>query len=139
MTAFAALLLVGGVVAVFPGISSRKRHECCGNYGAALRALKTIATSQALFREGDKDGDGLPGYGTLGELASPLGQSQGLVDPILGSGTRQGYFFRCEPDLREPESRWFAIAWPTQIGVTETRVLYTDERGEIFTFELVGH
>jgi hypothetical protein len=73
----------------------------------AMGALRSIATSQSIFREGDKDADGVPDYATL----SQLGATQ-LVDGLLASGTKSGYLFRSEPSSSTPELLWWATAEP---------------------------
>lgn len=94
---------------------------------APIGALKTIGTSQSLFREGDKDRDGVLDYGTLTELAQ-----QDLVDSVLGAGTKQGYTFLAAPSPLTPEFLWFAIANPVQPGVTGDRYFLTTHEGVIY-------
>lgn len=60
-------------------------------YNATLRELKSIGAAQALFREAGREGDGNLDCGTLAELATA--RSTGLVDAVLGSGTKGGYLF----------------------------------------------
>lgn len=86
-------------------LQEARRH---GNEAAALGALKTITTAQALFREGDKDGDGNFQYsGSLGAL----GKTQ-LIDEVLASGTKQGYRFELCAGSEAPEFLWMAVASP---------------------------
>lgn len=60
-----------------------------GNETAAIGALRTIASVQAQFREGDREGDSTLDYATsLAELSGV-----GLIDNVLGSGTKAGYLF----------------------------------------------
>ena len=86
-------------------LQEARRH---GNEAAAIGALKTITTAQALFREGDKDNDGNFQY--AGDLAS-LGKTQ-LIDAALASGIKQGYRFELCAGSEAPEFLWMAVASP---------------------------
>jgi Ca-activated chloride channel family protein len=103
---------------------STRQH---GNEAAAIGALKTLATSQSIYREGDKDQNGNLDYGTLEELART-----GLVDSVLGAGTKQGYQFEVHKSTKNPEYLWFAVARPTTPGSTGDRFFYTNQAGVIF-------
>jgi hypothetical protein len=85
------------------------RHHY-GRETAAIGALKTIGSAQALFREADKEGDGNLDYGTLQELRD-AGRT-GLIDSVLGSGTKQGYLFDVRYSVSTSEFLWFATARP---------------------------
>ena len=79
-----------------------------------------------LFREGDKDQDGVLNYGTLDQLGSAQ-----LVDSVLANGTKQGYHFsvRSGPDV---ELEWSASAVPAVPGTTGSRCFYVDQSGLIY-------
>jgi len=115
---------VGTVAALImiPNLIEARRG--CGSGGAQIGALKTIGTSQSLFREGDKDGDGILDYGTLAELSE-----QDLIDTVLGSGTKQGYFFQAYPSSTTPEFLWCAVATPCRWGRTGDRLFFTNHEG----------
>ncbi|MEZ0228914.1 MAG: DUF2059 domain-containing protein [Planctomycetota bacterium] len=98
-----------------------------GNEASAIGALKTIATSQAIFREGDKDANGELDYGTLEQLGKTM-----LVDGVLGSGKKQGYVFECAPGTESKEFLWWATASPEKPGVTGKRYFWTNQAGVIF-------
>lgn len=75
-----------------------------GNETSAIGTLRTIATAQYVYREGDYDGDEVLDYaGSLTELSQA-----GLVDAVVGSGTRSGYRF----DLSGSTYEWQARATP---------------------------
>ena len=85
------LMIVIAIIAIIaaiaiPNLIQARKH---GNEASAIGALKTIGTSEAIFREGDKERDGNLDYGMLSELGST-----GLVDAVLGAGTKQGYIFQ---------------------------------------------
>lgn len=95
-------LFVPLVVLASPGKARR-----LGNEAAAIGALKTLYTAQTLFREGDKDHDGVLDYGTLGELGDAL-----LIDQVLARGERQWYRFELSVHPEHPEFMWMAVANP---------------------------
>ncbi|MCZ6689275.1 MAG: DUF2059 domain-containing protein [Planctomycetota bacterium] len=75
-----------------------------GNETSAIGALRTIASVQAQFREGDREGDSALDYATnIAELSNV-----GLIDNVLGTGTRSGYIFTVSGSTYE----WFAAATP---------------------------
>jgi hypothetical protein len=94
---------------------------------AAIAALRWIATSESICREGDKDGSGSLDYMTLAQLS----QEQ-LVDSALGSGTKQGYLFEAAPSASTPEFLWFAVASPQEPGRTGERYFCTNHAAVIF-------
>src|SRR5690606_18663004 len=82
---------------------------------------------QTLFREGDKDGDGLLDYGTLAELSAA-----NLIDPVLGSGIKQGYRFKVLVSPQDPEFLWMATAEPVQRPTTGDRCFAINQSGLIY-------
>ena len=71
---------------------------------AAIGSLRTVATVQAQFREGDREGDSSLDYATsMAELSQV-----GLIDEVLGSGTKSGYLF----SLSGSTYSWRAAATP---------------------------
>jgi type II secretory pathway pseudopilin PulG len=93
---------------------------------AAIGALRTITTAQALFREGDKDENQVLDYaGDLATLDRHIGLDQ---KQELRTGTKQGYIFRIE---RATELEWEATATPLKPGVTGDRSFFVDESGVI--------
>jgi hypothetical protein len=119
-TALAAVLLA----AWFPNLY---RAQKIGNECSAIGALKTICTAQSIFREGDKEHDGNLDYGMLSELANT-----GLVDSVLGSGTKQGYTFQATYSFATSEFLWFGVANPTIPGTSGERSFATNQTGVIF-------
>ncbi|MCO5170158.1 MAG: hypothetical protein M9894_27810 [Planctomycetes bacterium] len=124
-------VLVGGLVlllilylhATDPAPRARRGYEVA----APIGALKTISTSQTVFREWDKDGNGVLDYGTLRQLSDA-----NLVDPLLGSGEKQGYRFEVCPSATTPEFLWFAVANPVRPGTTRDRYFRTNHSGIIY-------
>ena len=86
-----------------------------GDEAAAIEALRAIANAQTLYREGDKDGDGVPQYADrLSDLiGTGAGRDEDLIDAVLARGVYSGYVF----DLRRASGEagqhvWYATASP---------------------------
>lgn len=64
--------------------------------------------------------------------AEPSEQAAGLIDPILASGTRQGYRFRYLPSSFRPGGLLDRYSLSAEPATRDSRVyLYSDETGEI--------
>lgn len=124
-----AFVGIVGVLFAFALYNLDHRHGG-GNETAAIGGLKTIGTAQMLFREADKEEDGNLDYGTLMEL-SQAGHT-GLIDQVLGSGTKNGYLFKCTYGVRTSEFIWFATATPALPGVTGDRYFAANHEGVTF-------
>jgi hypothetical protein len=98
-----------------------------GNESSAIHSLRTIATAESLFREGDKDGNGALDYGTLAQL----GEAR-LIDGELASGTKDGYLFAAGPSTSTSEFLWFAVANPEVPDLTGDRYFVTNHAAVIF-------
>ena len=102
------------------------------NDNAAIGALKMMGAAQDIFRESDREGDGILDFGTLSELSSAgPRRSYGLLDQVLGSGTKQGYLFECSYSATTSELLWFATARPAIPGVTGKPYFATNHTGVI--------
>ena len=66
-------------------------------------------------------------YGTLAELNS-AGET-GLIDSVLGSGTKNGYYFEATYGSTTSEFIWFATARPSLPGTTGDRYFCTNHEG----------
>ena len=118
-----AIISVVAAIAI-PNLIEARKH---GNEAASIGALKTIATAQSLFREGDKDRDDVLDYGSLQEL-----QQANLIDTVLGGGVKQGYTFDCQASATTPEFLWMATASPLAPGATGDRYFAINHEGVIF-------
>jgi hypothetical protein len=98
-----------------------------GSETAAIGALKTIGTAQSLFREADKEDDGNLDYGTLKELANV--RERGLIDRVLGSGTKNHYLFQVTYGASTSEFLWYATASPRIPGLTGDRYFASNHEG----------
>lgn len=112
-----AALSIAAAITV-PNLVEARIHS---NYSAAIGSLKAISSAQYLFREGDKDFDGVLDYGTLGELGE-----QNLVDSVLAGGVKQGYEFKVQPTS---PFTWWAMARPC---LGDDVYLFTNHTGVIY-------
>ena len=121
-----AIIAIIAAIAIPNFIEARKN----GNETAAIGAMKTIGAAQALFRESDKEADGNLDYGTLVELASA--GATGLIDSVLGSGTKQGYSFQATYGATTSEYLWYAVASPVLPTTTGDRYFACNHQGVTF-------
>src|SRR5581483_1349491 len=122
LTALAALALGAAV-----GVPNRLHARKSANASAAAGALKTVATSQSVFHEGDREEDGVLDYGALAELSNVT-----LVDSVLGKGSKQGFYFRTAYSKTTSEFLWFAGANPQVATRSGDRYFETNAAGVIF-------
>lgn len=119
------LTLIALVAALsIPGLIEARKSA---NEGSAVAALKTIGTQEALFKEGDSEKDENLDYGNLRELSDAQ-----LIDAILGSGSKAGYRFQCEPSFTTRDTLWFAVANPALGRRTGDRYFLTNQTGAIY-------
>ena len=98
-----AIISIVAAIAI-PNILMARKH---GNEASAIGGLKTIMVAEAIFYERDSEADGNIDYGMLSELNNTR-----LIDPVLGSGTKQGYLFQAVYSFRTSEYLWFGVANP---------------------------
>ena len=123
------LMIVIAIIAIIAAIAIPNLIEArkSGNEASAIGALKTIGTSQTLFREGDKDTNDTLDYGSLGALLTA-----NLIDEVLGGGSKQGYGFVAATSTATPEFLWQATATPLSLGTTGDRYFFTNQSGVIY-------
>ena len=108
------LMIVVAIIAIIAAIAIPNLIEArkTGNETSAIGALRTLSSVQAQFREGDRDNDNVLDYATtLAELSNA-----GLVDNVLGSGTKSGYVYTMSGNTFD----WQASATPVSTS-TGTR------------------
>ncbi|MDF1662169.1 MAG: hypothetical protein P1V97_10375 [Planctomycetota bacterium] len=96
---------------------------------AAIESLKLLKRAQKSFREEDKDGDGTLNYGSLKAL-----YKTGLIDRLLGEGTRMGFVFKLllgSAGDKKGEYLYSLTATPVKQGVSGARAFYLDQTGVI--------
>jgi type II secretory pathway pseudopilin PulG len=116
LTSVIPILLIAAIS--IPNLMASYR---AANEGSAIHSLRQIASAQAVYQSTTSK------YANLEELAE-----KGLIDPKLGSGTKNGYKFTVELTTDEENVAGFAA-----VGVPETyrssgiRSFYTDETSVI--------
>jgi type IV pilus assembly protein PilA len=110
-----------GIIAAIavPNLLAARRTA---NEGSTLHSLRTISSAEATYYSRYQK------YGTLDQLGS-----QGLIDPNLASGTKNGYKFKLEIVMREdPDPVGFeAVGVPITYPNSGRRSFYIDETGVI--------
>jgi hypothetical protein len=76
---------------------------------SAMSSLRAIASAEEAFQSGDKGHHGTSRYATLSELSTA-----GLIDSVLGSGTKDGYAFSASGSTTTSEFLWWATASPKE-------------------------
>ncbi len=113
------MLIVLAIIAIIVAMAVPNLLEARkgANEGAALGTCRTLATQQELYKQRQL-GDG---YGTLAEL-----QTAGLIDSVLGSGTKLGYEFVVTTN---DAGLGFSIKANPQNTKAGTRTFFVDETG----------
>ena len=94
----------------------------------AIGQLKAISSAQSLFREGDKDQDGVLDYGSLRDLTQ-----HGLITAQLGTGVYEGYeYYVGVGEGPKRQWTWWALARPLPEGpFAGGRSFFTNQTGLI--------
>ena len=120
--------IIGIIAAIaIPNLLASKR---AANEGAAQSTLRTLTAAEATYQATVGAGN----YANLGEL-----QGQGLIDSVLGGGTKSGYVFDVDEIDRQtvspfaPASYLSTASTQNATGVTAsgTRNFVSDETGVI--------
>jgi prepilin-type N-terminal cleavage/methylation domain-containing protein len=121
------LMIVIAIIAIIAAIAIPNLIQArkAGNETAAIGALRSMNTAQALFREEDKDNNGTLDYASC---LLALQTNGNLVDSILGTGTKQGYSFTI---LSSTQFSYTAQASPLNPGRSGDRYFFIDESGVI--------
>jgi len=127
------LMIVIAIIAIIAAIAIPNLLEARkgANEAAAISSLRTLVTTQALFRDADKDGDGQANF--AGSLLV-LQQNGNLIDDVLATGTKQGYVFTC---LTADAGYSFSSTAIPINNKTGTRRFYVDESG-VIRFTTIG-
>jgi len=113
ITSLASAVPMGIVMSIaIPNLLASYR---AANEGSAMHSLRTISQAQVTYQ------NTVEKYATLQELAA-----SGLINPDLGSGTKNGYTFTVTLDSENPEA-FEVTGVPVTYGKTGTRSFYIDE------------
>ena len=129
------LIFVSAIIAIIAAIAIPNLIESrkSSNEAAAVGFMRTITTSQEMFRDRDMDRDGAADYAlNMSEL-----RAAGLLtyNPVPGAtiAQRGGYFFSVYRKATTPlEFGYGAVAVPVSFGRSGDRNFGTDERGVIY-------
>lgn len=120
------VVIIGIIAAIaIPNLLAARRSA---NEGSTVASLRTLTGAQATYQSTSPTGD-------FGDPAALVGA--GLIDSVLGSGSKSGYNFTITPLARTAAlpARFDHSAVPTQfggIGATGTRSFYSGESGVIY-------
>ena len=102
-----------------------------GNEVGVINQLKAVAYAQAIYRDGDMDGNGTlefaPALSCL--INTGPGRDQDLIVEVLGFGLRSGYVFAITSASADG---FTAIASPVEPGETGDRYFGINSRGQVF-------
>jgi type IV pilus assembly protein PilA len=118
--------IIGIIAAIaIPNLLASKR---AANEGSSIASLRTMTGAQATYQSTAGAGE----YGSLANL-----ETEGLIDSVLGAGTKSGYAYTVTPlaSSATAPARFDASCVPqsaTGIGATGTRSFYTNESGVIY-------
>lgn len=105
------LLIVVAIIGVIASIAipSLLASKRAANEGSALSAMRSIHSAQTTYMN-------TAGAGAYGELADL--STEGLIDAVLGSGTKSGYTIACPAAnlTAGPPPTFFATAIPADTG-----------------------
>lgn len=134
------LMLVMVIIAIIAAIAipNLLRSRLNANEGTAAGHMRTISTSEVSFQQAkfvDNDGDGEGDYGTLAQLGDPDGggATEPFIDPVLSSGTKQGYNFTVNVIFGSPAQAplYTCIGAPVTSGQSGYKQFFVDESGVI--------
>ena len=121
-----ALALVAIALALPNVVSGKHGHGRSGE-SYAIGSLRTLASVQTIFREGDKEKDGVLDYARgLGELE----QAQ-LIGGSLAAGVGRGWRIQLAASPEHPELLWMAVASPLEPGTA--RSFFVNQAGAIYS------
>ena len=119
--------IIGIIAAIaIPNLLASRR---AANEGSATASLRTLTGAEATYQS-------TKGAGEYGDLTAM--QGEGLVDSVLGAGTKSGYAYTVDATMVSSSTapaRFDASCVPQSssgIGATGTRSFYTNESGVIY-------
>jgi len=121
--ALIGLLATGISIPLYRHLHAKQRQK---NEGAVIGALKAIASAQSVYREGDKDGDGVLAYAP--DLASLV--RAGVLQSEIGDGEYHGYRIKLRRHKLQ-QFVWSVTAEPLTPGRTGDLFLGMSMRGVV--------
>ena len=131
------LLIVVAIILIIAAISipNLLRSRIAANQASAVGSLRTLNAAEITYSATYNSGYSL----TLSYIkppatgANPTSQAAGLVDSVLGAGTKSGYSFTYTPGPSDASGRinTYSITATPISSSTGTNNYYTDETGVI--------
>jgi type IV pilus assembly protein PilA len=116
--------IIGIIAAIaIPNLLASKR---AANEASATASIRTLTSSEATYAN-------TAGSGAYGDLNALMGQ--GLIDSVLGGGTKSGYNFAATPGVSGTANVYVTGAAPASISAgtaTGTRQFTSDSTGVIY-------
>ena len=127
------LMIVIAIIAIIAAIALPNLLEARkgANEAAAIGGLRSLFEAEEMFRDQDKDHDGVlqfaPNFQTLVQFGA-------LIDTVLATGTKMGYVYTI---VTADPWRFEAIASPLSPGRSGDRYFFIDDTGLIL-FSVTG-
>jgi prepilin-type N-terminal cleavage/methylation domain-containing protein len=118
------LLIVVAIILIIAAIAipNLVKSKMAANEAAAVGSVRTIVTSELTYASVNS----ATGYTTLGNL-----YSAGLIDSVLGAGSKSGFSFTLGTSSDTPTSQFTAAAGPITPGTTGTNYYCADQTAVI--------
>ena len=115
------LLIVVAIIGIIAAIAvpNLVQSRAAANEASAITSVRNLVTAQMTYFATI----GASNYGTLANL-----QASGMIDGVLGSGTKDGYTFASVPNAGVS---FTSTGVPVTIGTTGRRGFYSDQTGVI--------
>jgi len=119
------LLIVVAIILIIAAIAipNLVKSKMAANEAAAVGSIRTIVTSELTYASIN------PSTGYLSSLTSL--SSAGLIDSVLGGGTKSGFTFTASVSGSAPASAFDVGAGPSNPGTTGTNYYCSDNSGVI--------
>lgn len=127
------LLIVVAIILIIAAIAipNLMRAKLAANEGTAVSSLRSIGTAEITYNATYNIG-----YATLAQLGGPgaacvaSSTTACLLDPIITSGTKNGYNIVAQPGSAG-NTTFVSSATPILVGVTGQRTFCSDQEGPI--------
>jgi prepilin-type N-terminal cleavage/methylation domain-containing protein len=118
------LLIVVAIILIIAAIAVPNliKSKMAANEASAVGSVRTIVTSELTYSSTNPGA----GYTTLGNL-----YSAGLIDSVLGAGSRSGFNFTLGTSSDTPVSQFTVAAGPITPGTTGTNYYCGDQTAAI--------
>lgn len=128
------LLIVVAIILIIAAIAIPNliRSRIAANQASAIESLRVLGTAEITYSAtyGNGYSATLPALGPPTAGTSASATAAGLVDDLLGSGSKSGYTFTYSPTLLDATGRYNGytiVANPSAPGISGSDFYYTDE------------